>query len=171
LYITVSIIKKVLNIDTEGFITQLGIFKLDKKTIPTLLIIGWFGLLFHSLESLGFLSGIALKLLCVLLFLMCILILKHIQITIQGWLLTKKRKTLGDPTLPDGDRKRTYVERSGFLYLDIIVSVFVVLFTLLFGFLKFGVIPTILIGILSITFFRTIIRDQMNSISKDLITW
>lgn len=168
-----SIIKKVMQIEVDSK-ADFGIFKIDRNSVPTLLLLAWFGLIYKFVSWFNiFESSVLVSLICVLVFVMLLIFLKEIQQRIQFNALKSSYRKKGEDTLLANQPGRilSYASRTHNEYGSLLVSSLLVLFCLIFSYLEFGYLSTILITGLTIAYLTMVVWEKIHSIRHDLRNW
>ena len=168
-----SIIKKVMQIEVDSK-ADFGIFKIDRNSVPTLLLLAWFGLIYKFVSWFNiFESSILVSLICVLVFVTLLIFLKEIQQRIQFNALISSYRKKGEYTQLVGQPGRitSYAIRTHNEYSSLLVSSLLVLFCLIFSYLEFGYLSTILVAGLVIAYLTIVVWEKIHYIRHDLIGW
>ena len=167
-----SIIKHVLNINVESLNSELSIFKIDKNSVPILLLFGGFGLIIRSVGSFNFFhSRVILSLVSSLIFILLLISIKEIQTFIQKRVLDKKHKRQYKNYKKDEERLNYYVEKSDSDYKFVTISTLLILYCLIFSFIEFGLWPMFLVLGLMISYTGLVLSIKLKEISDGLNGW
>lgn len=173
LFMVGGIIKKVIDVEV-GTDIDFGIFKFDKKSLPILLLISWFGLIYKFIKYFDkFESKIFLTLFCILIFIVFIIFFKKIQIYIQKKIIArfykqKKRLEIDFPYIQK--QINYYIEDSDikYTYNNIFMIIMLSLFCIIFSLLKFNLYPTIILIIILFIYWYKVGIWQINYLKEDL---
>lgn len=170
--IIASVIKIIMGINIEEPKADFGIFKIDKSSFPTLLIIAWFGLIYKFTTYLKiFDSPLLISLWSILLFLLILILIKKIQVKIQSTILIfhKKKEKISMPRLKE--RGLFYAQVTHNEYSYVLMSIALSLFCLIFSYLEFGFTSTILTFGLIFTYLIMITLEKILEIKRRVRQW
>lgn len=174
LFVIASIIKQILNINIKFFNSELGIFKVDEKSIPILLLCGYFGLVTRFIRNLEiFEKNINLQLTCSLILILSVIFIQQIQLFIQKRDLTTtkkiKHKNYNEKSFESKNYLKYYREKTESNYKFLTINLLVIIFSTTFSAVEFGKLSTMLVlTLMAIYSFyvlypkRKIIRNELN---------
>ncbi len=160
-----SIIKQIMQIEVESK-ADFGVFKIDRDSVPTLLLLAWFGLMYKFVSWLNiFGSSVLVALTCVLIFVILLIFLKEIQQRIQTRALISTYRQRGINTQTDDTKERNkhYVRTTHSEYSFLLLTFLLALFCLIFSYFEFGYLSTILVAGLMLAYLAIVVWDRILS--------